>query len=67
MRLIAITIYENTFEQKVAHIWEDDDISRPRYFESIEEIRSNLNPNFPGIVVWLNLDTLETDTIIAVK
>ncbi len=63
MRFIAITIYDNTFGQKVAQIFENEDEYHPRYFESIEEIRASTNPNFPGAVVWLNLDTLETETL----
>lgn len=63
MRLIAITIYDNAFNQKVALIFENEDEYHPRYFESVEEIRESINPRFPGIVVWLNLDTLETETL----
>lgn len=62
MRLIAVVIYENAFETKVAQVIEDDD-SSIRYFESREEIRENINPRFPGIVMWINLDTLETGTL----
>jgi len=63
MRLIVITIYENAHGQSVANLLEDEETSNTKYFESVEEIRKNLNPRFPGVVVWLDIETLETGTV----
>jgi hypothetical protein len=63
MRYIAVMIWFNGFGKRVAQIIEEENTSNPKYFENIEEIKTTTNPRFPGDIVCINLDTLETETL----
>ena len=63
MRLIAITIYENAHGQNVAQLIEEDMNENAKYYESVEDIKKDINPRFPCNVIWINVDNLKTGTL----
>lgn len=63
MRYIAIVIWFNGLDEKVAQIVENDE-GKIKYFSSVDDILDNINKWFPGDVIALNLDTLETEQVL---